>query len=199
MRAIRMFMVLCAVAGLLVAASPALAQDTPSGAPVVVSGRITPLLNVDPGTVELIDPIVEDGRHVAGVECVRDQVWTHEAALSDPRLSGTMTTVWNWDDFDAVADSAVAWGAITIENELGSWSGTFTGVEYPTGLMDTHGWLVGEGAYDGLSAFLCLQCPSHGPALPFDGDATHDWGTSGMLFRGLPPEVAVPVAAVGSR
>lgn len=198
MRTTRALFVAIVVAGLMVAATPVLAQGptSPTGAPTVVSGQIVPLLNVDPGTHEYIDPISEDGRHVPGVDCVRDQVWQHEAQLSDPRLSGTMTTSWNWDDFDEVSDTSVAWGTITIENERGAWTGTFSGVEYPAGLMDTHAWLVGSGAYEGLGAFLCLQCASHGPALAFDHDATHAWGASGLLFRGTPPSVGLPVVAM---
>lgn len=196
MRAIRALVAAIAVVGLLAAATPVIAQGpvTTTGAPMVVSGQIVPLLNVDPGTLERIDPIVEDGRRVAGVDCVRDQVWTHEAELSDPRLSGTMTTSWNWDDFDAITDTSVAWGDITIENEAGSWTGTFNGVEYPTGLMDTHAWLVGSGAYEGLTAFLCLQCEGHGPALTYGHDDIHGWGASGLLFRGDPPTMAIALA-----
>ena len=197
MRTIRMLVMLAAVVGLLAATAPAVGQGGATGTPVAVTGEIVPLLNVEPGTLERIDPIVEDGRHVPGVDCVRDQVWRHEAELSDPRLSGTMTTTWNWDDFTAGGDTSVAWGDITIDNEGGSWSGTFTGVEYPTGLMDTHAWLVGSGAYVGLGAFLCLQCASHGPALPFSHDATHSWATSGLLFRGEVPAQAM--VAVTSR
>lgn len=197
MRTIRALFTAIAVAGLLAAATPVIAQgpSITTGSPVVVTGQIMPLLNVDPGTLERIDPIVEDGRHVAGVDCVRDQVWTHDATLSDPRLSGTMTTSWNWDDFDAITDTSVAWGDISIENEAGAWSGTFNGVEYPTGLMDTHAWLVGSGAYEGLAAFLCLQCQGHGPALTYGHDDARGWGASGLLFRGEPPGVAASLAS----
>lgn len=159
------------------------------GTPAVVAGTIVPVLNVDPGELIRIDPIVEDGRHVAGVDCVRDQVWRHEVKVDDPRLSGLMTSTWSWDDFDAVTDTSTAWGTITIENDAGAWTGSFTGVELPTGRMDTHAWLIGTGAYEGLAAFLCLQCASHGPALPFAADATHAWDTSGLIFRGMPPVV----------
>jgi hypothetical protein len=164
------------------------------GTPAVVSGTIVPVLNVDPGELIRIDPIVEDGRHVAGVDCVRDQVWRHEVKVDDVRLTGLMTSTWSWDDYDPVGDTSTAWGTITIENDAGAWSGSFTGVEFPTGTMDTHAWLIGSGAYDGLAAFLCLQCSSHGPALPFDADAAHAWGTSGLIFRGMPPVAdGVPV------
>lgn len=193
------FMTIVAV-GLLAAATPALAQAPPplDGNTGVVTGQIIPVLNLEPGTIERTDPIVEDGRRVAGIESVRNQVWQHQAELSDPRLAGTMTTTWNWDDFDTLTDTSVAWGTITIENEHGSWSGTFTGAEYPAGLMDTHAWMIGSGDYAGLAAFLCLQCPSHGPALAYDADATHAWGASGLVFVGSPPSIAVPGLAAGA-
>ena len=155
-----------------------------------MTGSIVALGNVDPGELTRIDPIVEDGRRVAGVDCIRNQVWRHEAELSDPRLAGTMTTSWNWDDFGVAASVGPSWGTIAIENDGGAWTGTFTGVELPDGTMDTHAWLGGSGAYAGLTAFLCLQCHGHGPALPYDRDATHAWGATGVIYRGAPPALA---------
>jgi len=194
MRTIRAAMLAVAATALLfLTSNPARAQipAVPAGTPVVVTGSIVALGNVDPGDLTRIDPIVEDGRHIPGVDCIRNQVWRHEAEFNDPRLAGTMTTTWNWDDFGAAMDVGPAWGAIAIENAGGTWTGTFTGVEMPDGTMDTHAWLVGSGAYEGLTAFLCLQCGSHGPSLAYDRDATHAWGATGVVYRGAPPTLAV--------
>jgi hypothetical protein len=199
MRAVNAAIAGLAAAGLLLATGGSAAQTSQAiqDAPVIISGQLIPTLNVDPGEKEHLDPVVEDGRRIAPVESVRGEVWEHAADLDDPRLAGTMTMSWNWDDFDPITDTSVAWGTVTIENEGGSWSGTFTGVEYPTGLVDAHAWLAGDGAYAGLAAFLCIQCPFHGGALPYDGDAGSTLGVDGLLFRGAPPAFADEPVLVG--
>lgn len=117
------------------------------------------------GDVSWTDPVSEDGRNLESVESWRCQRWRRTAARSDLRLTGTMTMAWDWDDFDEATDTSVTWGTITIENEQGSWSGSFTGVEYPSGLVDSHAWPRGSGACEGPTVFLYLQCPTRGPAL----------------------------------
>jgi hypothetical protein len=79
-------------------------------------------------------------------------VWTMEA--SDPRLSGTYTLfgngeAWPLDEAGMVLATVMS-GAVRIENEDGSWTGTrmtWMGVD-PADYYQVQG----EGAYDGLSA-----------------------------------------------
>lgn len=186
-------------ASLLIAASSVAVQASGCAgdkAPMVVSGQVSALINVDPGTTEWLPPLVEDGRRREAVEMVRRQVWRYLLSVDDSRLSGEMTMTWNWDDYDVVTDTSVAWGTLRIKNDMGVWAGTFTGAEFPGGLMDSHAWLSGSGAYEGMGVFLCLQCPTHGPALPYQEDMPHTWGASGLIFTGDVPDVAQHIAAV---
>jgi hypothetical protein len=100
--------------------------------------------------------------------------------MSDPRLSGTLTlTV----DAERVGEGSsapmVIWGSGLIENDAGSWTGTVAGggveeaIELPS-------WYVGEGAYDGLAAYLRLQVMGEVDGnLQFDGSA--------LIYEGRPP------------
>jgi hypothetical protein len=83
--------------------------------------------------------------------------------MSDPRLSGTMSAIYDQDVHTGAAGDvptfSVGAGTYRIENEEGSWEGPniflFEGAS-PTGTSDT-GLLVGSGAYEGLSAFLVFD------------------------------------------
>jgi len=50
--------------------------------------------------------------------------------------------------------TGVSWGTYRIENADGAWEGPFTGAEYPDERSPDIVWLVGEGAYEGLTAFV---------------------------------------------
>lgn len=99
--------------------------------------------------------------------------------LSDPRLSGHFWSVHNVDQFfDDLGEAGV--GTVGIDNDEGSWTGTFRGFEMP-GVQDGYAWyynllLTGSGAYDGLSAML-----------QFDPQEAF-WAIEGIIFPGELPE-----------
>ena len=85
--------------------------------------------------------------------------------VSDRRLSGELWSVWNYDELGLDGrGGTVAAGTFGVENEEGSWSGTFTGIQYP-GSTETlvRGWLAGADAFDGLSAYLSYVHHGTGP------------------------------------
>jgi len=90
-----------------------------------------------------------------GVVTNRGQIWTlSSAGLSDPRLQGTVSNMWNWDEFKAGQSHQIEVGGFRIENDGGAWqmrpvvSLLFPDDEYSvwTGIFD------GEGDYEGLTA-----------------------------------------------
>jgi hypothetical protein len=77
--------------------------------------------------------------------------------VSDPRLAGTFTRSWDEDEYFSDGEAFLSIVVVTdrIENDEGAWQGS--GVWYRP--ADTE-WslapmvLVGEGAYEGLTAIL---------------------------------------------
>lgn len=115
----------------------------------------------------------------------REQTYVGSLEMSDPRLSGEQWSTWNYDEIRPLgANGMVAAGTFGVENDEGSWAGTFSGVEYP-GATETllQGWLVGHGPYDGLSAYLSY-------VLPHSGTMT----VEGMIFSGNKPPFPEPPA-----
>ncbi len=84
--------------------------------------------------------------------------WLAEA--SDPRLNGDGVTTANVDAYqhaDPLAGGGpeVAWGTVSIDNAEGAWSGPYAGLGVPDQSRETiTWWLTGEGAYEGLGAFV---------------------------------------------
>jgi len=80
------------------------------------------------------------------------QVWT----MDDPRISGVAKTIWNQDiaPRPTGGSGAVASALFRIENEAGAWEGTMTELEFGSQFRGSAGWFIGEGAYDGLTAFV---------------------------------------------
>jgi hypothetical protein len=104
----------------------------------------------------------------------------------DPRLTGTITFA-SSGDFRTVGDT----GAILIsnnqriENDKGTWSGSCDLLVVMDGLPDPFACLFsGDGAYDGLSAYLVFENPEQ-PPFPFQG----------LIFEGeVPPVPEAPSA-----
>jgi hypothetical protein len=72
---------------------------------------------------------------------------------SDPRLSGTSDELSTWHrypGFDVISTS------LAVENEGGRWVGTSTGMG-DIGSFTDAAVLHGEGAYEGLTAFLIIE------------------------------------------
>ena len=80
-------------------------------------------------------------------------------------------------DSDDHGGMGPTWGTLRLENEDGAWEGVVSGYWYAPETR-TAGWLVGEGAYEGLSYY-------HESVLE------HGYLTismSGIIYPGDPPE-----------
>jgi hypothetical protein len=124
-------------------------------------------------TVETVDGIVKKRGESWG--CL---TWTTD----DPRFSGVSEAIWNSDEVTGSAAVAsgrpgsITAGRERIENEAGAWEGTSimlsVGSEFEG---EAAGWYVGEGAYDGLVAYVVITDPASGTVwgviMPDDGFA----------------------------
>ena len=102
--------------------------------------------------------------------------------MNDERLSGSQRVVVN--QFDYGTDGSTVAGRISIENEGGSWQGTYQGVIFPhaPGVARHQAVLVGDGDYEGLSAVLHYDSANTDNALDVDG----------LIFRGEIPDYPSP-------
>lgn len=114
-----------------------------------------------------------------GVSQIRGVSGVQTNTMDDPRFSGTETWVINEDHYGDVVGPA--WGTSHIENEGGSWSGTFRGILFPDGSASYFGTYVGEGGYEGLSV-ACVT--SSDGVTGFVGDC--------VLYPGAVPDLAPP-------
>jgi hypothetical protein len=101
-----------------------------------------------------------------------------QLTMNDERLSGSQRAVWN--RFDYGADGSTVAGRLSIENDQGSWHGTYQGVIFPhaPGVARHQAVLVGEGEYEGLSAVLYYDPATVDDTLAVDG----------LIFRGEMPD-----------
>ena len=106
-----------------------------------------------------------------GISAVR------QLTMSDERLSGSQHAVWN--QYDYGLDGSTVSGRLSIENDDGSWQGTYQGVIFPhaPGMARHQAVLVGEGDYEGFSAVLYYDPASTEGTL----------GVEGFLFQGAIP------------
>ena len=87
---------------------------------------------------------------------LRDSVYLYTNEVSDERVSGEQETTVNCDfveDGEAVIGDC--WGTSVIENDGGTWDGTFTGtttwsLSEPDHVHVIDSTLIGTGDYDGL-------------------------------------------------
>ena len=109
-----------------------------------------------PGTKESVDIPSSEGlitlRRYRGDTYL--QAWTE---VSDPRLEGTYTRSWDQDEyFRGPAFLSIVVTTDRIENDEGAWQGT--SVWYRPAAESEQSFapavLVGEGAYEGLTAIL---------------------------------------------
>ncbi|MGE5223321.1 MAG: hypothetical protein ACM3PY_12855 [Omnitrophica WOR_2 bacterium] len=111
----------------------------------------------DPG-----ESVVIDGKlHITGM------VNIGSAVLDDPRVSGTSRAVINGilDLNDNL--SGPMWGNYYLENEDGSWSGTWTGERTSEGFAYIRLEGQGRGGYQGISAWWQLERLSPDPTAPY--------------------------------
>lgn len=99
-------------------------------------------------TIESVDGVTR--KRGEGWGCL---TWTTD----DPRFSGVSENTWNSDSVivNGRAGEIVA-GRERIENEDGAWEGTWTELSIGSELSENAGWYVGEGAYEGLVAYVVI-------------------------------------------
>jgi hypothetical protein len=115
-----------------------------------------------------------------GVVTNRGQGWTlSSVGLSDPRLEGTVSNMWNWDEYKTGQPHTNEVGGFRIENDDGAWQmRPVVQIKYPDGTYS--GWtgiFDGEGDYAGLTAIAEVQ-----------------EGGSGFTLRGIVIEGEIPPA-----
>jgi hypothetical protein len=99
--------------------------------------------------------------------------------MSDPRLEGDYYISFDDDQFVSPAGSSVGAGTWRIENDEGAWQGSYTRLGFADRASVVSTPLVGEGAYEGLTAVW---------------ESTHDPGPCGWEVRGLIIVGDVPAA-----
>jgi hypothetical protein len=172
-----------ALAGAVIAGASLLPSPVPvpQGAPTWVTG------NVQPASSCSEPPPVSDGDVLRSrnVEC-SPQTWTS----SDPRLTGEVSRLWNWDTYQTAEGSiSVGMDAAYLRNDDGGWTCSASCVETGSGtsakaVTGTTFDCVGDGGYSGLSAILVLE-----DAAGFSEDIV------GLIFSGdLPPLPEAPAA-----
>lgn len=90
---------------------------------------------------------------------------------NDPRINGVATSSGSTVRYeeDALIESSLQdgsmWGQLTrVENADGAWEGTLDLLEIEeVELSIKSGWLVGEGAYEGLLAYVVVDYSDHRP------------------------------------
>ena len=157
----------------------AAAQDG-AVAPEAFSGVVHCGSQIAYGTSESQDVMVGDT--AVRVVSERGHTWRPSApGMSDPRLQGDYTISFDSDAYypaDAVGSIDVGAGTWRIENDEGAWQGSYHIVGDAPVVVP----LVGEGAYDGLTAVV---------ESAFDGAAC-SWEWSGVIFAGDAPAYPEP-------
>ena len=153
--------------GTIVAAQGADADATVPTA-VSVTGRSTLVSESAPGTATIED----------GVAHQRGAVLITAETSSDERVEGQGTITLNVDAFTGadgvLGSSQVRYGTMRIENEDGSWEGSFAGRLSNGRFLQTY-WLRGRDAYAGLT--YVVTAGGDGPV----------WASEGLIYPGSPP------------
>ena len=108
----------------------------------------------------------------------REQAYAIDLDVGDPRLSGELWAILNYDTFHDSQGSVVS-GMAGLEQEEGSWLGTVEGYGSLVGGNRVYFQfdLEGRDGYDGLSAVLFLMHNGY------------QFEAEGMIFDGPPPPV----------
>ena len=106
----------------------------------------------------------------------RDAAYSVRFEANDPRISGELWSIHNWDRHRDSQGTTIV-GRAGIDGEAGAWQGTFHGYASPgDGYVAYQLDLDGKGAYEGLSAVVFITDNGSG----FD--------VEGMVYPGeLPP------------
>jgi hypothetical protein len=142
--------------------------EMPPGVAVEVTGTSTLIAEEASGTTSLED----------GVARQRGAVLITNEESSDPRVSGRGTIMLNVDAFTDpegnLGTVQVRYGTMRIENEGGSWEGSFAGRLSNGRFIQTY-WLRGDGEYEGLT--YVVTAGGDGPV----------WVSEGLIYPGAPP------------
>ena len=141
-------------------------------APAVATIEVTSIEEVSPGTMKSGGGLV----HVEGVQ--HEHVWT----ASDPRLSGTVTSIGNHDVYPDVP-MEVQSATYEVVNDGGRWLGTSTALKLPDLGSKDVAVLRGEGDYEGLTAYVTMDWAAEPPAL------------RAAIFPGEMPPLPEPIPA----
>ncbi len=129
-----------------------------------------------------VDCIVEQGPEVTTegeVKSYRGMGLVCTSEMSDPRLSGVATKVYNEDCFSEWP--CTYWGTQEIAGPDGTWVGAYAGTHDPEQRANSYVVYSGTDAYDGLV---------------FVGRAVADFGepgtVEGIVYAGDPPPLPLP-------
>lgn len=152
-----------------VAAQDEEAATEPSTPAIVTGTQLGVGAPVQEATESVVDGVIQDRGLVIGGE---------RFEADDPRLTGSVTSTAN-GDLRTIEGTPTFLLSIflRIENDEGSWSGPCDTLVIADGRADPFTCLFsGDGAYDGLSAYLVMEQPEQ-PPFPFQG----------LIFEGDPP------------
>jgi hypothetical protein len=156
--------------------APSATGTTTAQLPVAFSGRVVCGELVRTGR----DESPKDGGPVRLT--TRGWAWRPVATMSDPRLEGDYYISYDSNDYESVTVTSVGTGTWRIENGEGAWQGSFTNIKYPGSTTVVSTALVGEGAYEGLTAVW--ESTNHRPL-------ECAWAVRGLILEGdvpAPPE-----------
>jgi hypothetical protein len=142
---------------------------------------------VDPGTAVWVTGSDVDCAVVQGPEATtegtlhsyRGMGLACTAEMSDPRLSGPASKVYNEDCYDEWP--CVYWGTHEIEGPDGTWVGAYAGTFDPEQQANGYFAFTGTEAYEGL-AFVGRAVGAFGAPATVEG----------LVYEGDPPPIAVP-------
>ena len=129
-------------------------------APVEFTACVSPGPEVQPGTEEDSQVSLPDGEMT--ITRTRGYTWQSTVSdVSDPRLVGTWYNSVDGDHYTNPGGGASptfdAW-THRIENDEGAWQGSLVGIDFPDGeRSDGPLVLIGEGAYEGLTAVTIVR------------------------------------------
>ena len=166
-----------AIGGVVLVAQPFQQQSSVPGAEGETTEPIPPAI-VTGAQLGVGEPVEESVETVVdGVSQGRGGVIEGDRfEADDPRLTGSFSQTVN-GDLRMIGDTAafLISPSMRIENDEGAWSGQCDLLVIADGEPDPFACLFsGEGAYDGLSAYLVFENPEQPPnpfkALIFEGD-----------------------------
>jgi hypothetical protein len=154
----------------MAAVSPSAAAEAP--ATLVADGPTQTQATAVAGTLADAPVMVAEGVATVsadGVTEIAGVTTSGTLTFDDARLTGTQRSEANERRYGISGEGSLATGTMSIENDAGTWAGTYVRISPPGregSLLQAE--LVGEGAYEGLSAILRY-------------DLAKPWGDAGMV------------------